>query len=237
MDALHNKHRSRMRNKYRESGLDAFADHEVLELLLFYAIPRVNVNGVAHELMRRFGTLDRVFEADASELCEVPGIGENTALLIGMIPDFARRYALAKNSGKLQMSDCEAVAQYLVNYYIGQTREKVNLLLFDNNGKLIETVTLHDGAATGSDVNVERIAEIVFSRKAASFILAHNHPGGAEPSRSDLALTRSVYRAFENFRVNFRDHIIVAGGKCRGILAQSLDPTDEIWEKSVDKDR
>ena len=128
MNASHEKHRSRMRKKYRENGLDSFADHEVLELLLFYALPRVNVNDIAHELMSRFGTLDRVFEADEAELREVPGIGENTALLISMMPDMARRYALARNSGKLQMSDGDSVARYLVNYYIGQTREKVNLL-------------------------------------------------------------------------------------------------------------
>ena len=145
------------------------------------------------------------------------------------MPELFRRYALSKTGSALTLDDLERIGGYLVNYYVGETREKVNVLLFDANLKMIENVTIHEGAATSSDVNPERIAEAVFSRRASAFILAHNHPGGsAEPSGSDLALTRRVFEAFMNFNITMREHVIVSDGEFRGILADSLDPGTEI---------
>lgn len=93
---LHAGHRARLKKLAAEKGLWGLPDHVILELLLFYALPRVDTNDIAHRLIRRFGSLQRVFDADPQELIQVPGVGENAALLLKFIPALTERYSLSK---------------------------------------------------------------------------------------------------------------------------------------------
>ncbi len=214
MKNLHREHRKRMKARFREKGLDGFSDHEVLELLLFFAIPRVNTNETAHLLLNRFGTLSGVIEASHDELMSVKGIGENSATLINLLSQFTRRYELDRSRPRDSFSSMESVGNYLINHFIGATREHVELLLFDAKMHMIDHVTVHEGAVNSSDVNPERIAEIVFSGRASCFVLAHNHPGGkCVPSDEDIIVTKKLKAAFAPFNVRMLDHFLVCGGE------------------------
>ncbi|MBQ7161103.1 MAG: RadC family protein [Clostridia bacterium] len=223
MEKLHDKHRLRLREKFLCYGLDSFADHEVIELLLFYSRPRVNTNPIAHALLNRFGSLSDVFEADPEDLMSVKGVGEASASLIKLMLPIMKRYESDRVRSRDVYASKEKIGGYLVNRFIGETREKVLLVLFDASDHIIDVVCVHEGSVTSSDINPNKIAEIVFSRRAAGFVVAHNHPGGrTEPSKIDLLMTRELYKAFSGFDVRLREHFIIAGKEYRPILDETL---------------
>ena len=214
MENLHRDHRKRMKKRFLDKGLDGFSDHEVLELLLFFAIPRVNTNETAHRLLNRFSSLSAVLESSPDELKSVKGIGDNAATLVALFSQLTRRYEIDRSRPRDNFVSMGEIGRYLVNHFIGATREHVELLLFDAKMHMLDHITVHEGAVNSSDVNPERIAEIVFSRRASCFVLAHNHPNGrCVPSDEDIAVTRMLKQAFEPFNVNMLDHFLICGGE------------------------
>ena len=114
----HDGHRARMKARFVRCGLDNFDDHSVLELLLFYAVPRRDVNELAHALLDHFGTLDAVFEASFEDMMQVPGAGENVATLLTLVPQVSRRYQLAKRRQQKLLRSSEEAGRYLVPLYL-----------------------------------------------------------------------------------------------------------------------
>ena len=134
---VHDGHRARMKARFVRSGLDNFDDHSVLELLLFYAVPRRDVNELAHALLDHFGTLDAVFEASFEDMMRVPGVGENVATLLTLIPQVGRRYQMAKRRQQTILRSSEDAGHYLVPLYLYERTEVVYLLCLDAKGGLI----------------------------------------------------------------------------------------------------
>ena len=209
---IHEGHRSRMKARFRDHGLDNFGDVNVLELLLFYAIPRKDTNELAHARLDHFGSLDRVFEASCSELEAVQGIGENTALLITLVPQIARRYLMEKGNCLPTISCSADAGKYLVPRLMLEKDEKALLLCLDAKKSVISCVNLGSGVVNAVDVNVRKVVESALRFRASSVILAHNHPGGvALPSREDERITREIASALKLVGIPLDDHIIVAG--------------------------
>ena len=209
---MHEKHRERVKNRFLSSGLDDFAPHNVLELLLFYAIPRADTNKTAHLLMNRFGSLDKVFDASVEELKEIEGIGDHGAILIKMIPALARRYALEKNKKGIVFNNVDTMGQYFVSQYIGVTVETVFMLLLDNKFKAIDCIKIHEGSVNSCEITVRKLAELAFKNNASMVVLAHNHPSGlAIPSSADLYTTNQLGTALNLLEIKLLAHIIVAG--------------------------
>lgn len=228
MDQMHRKHRQRMKKRFEEFGLDSFQDHEALEFLLFYGLPYKNTNGMAHELLNKFGSFSRVFSAGKEELKSISGIGDHTADLIQLIPQLFRRYSMDLMSEHTKYGSWEQLSEYVVNHFIGQTREHVQLFLFDASMRRIDSITLHDGGFNGVAINSEVIAEHVFSNRASCFVIAHNHPSGdTEPSYEDLIVTREIHRSLSALNREMMEHYIVADGKCKPIL----DMAKEMFDK------
>ena len=201
-----------MKARYRDHGLDNFNDVNVLELLLFYAIPRKDTNELAHALLDHFGSLDRIFEASVPELEEVPGIGENTALLITLVPQITRRYLMAKGNCICSITSYAEAGKYLVPRLMFEKEEKLLLLCLDAKKSVISCVTLGSGVINAVDVNVRKVVENAVRNRASSVILAHNHPSGvALPSREDERITREIASALKLVGIPLDDHIIVAG--------------------------
>lgn len=185
----HAKHRERMRTRFLEHGLDNFADHEVLELLLFYAVPRGDVNPLAHRLLDEFGSLANVLEAETPDLCRVEGMGEKTAAFLHLLPPMFRRYQTSKIQGTIYDST-DKVAEYLVKYYIGRPREQLSAVLLDNQCRLIRICDIAEGSATAVKINMRKLLQCVLQYNAADVVLAHNHPRGmCSPSRADIVQT------------------------------------------------
>lgn len=201
-----------MKARYRDHGLDNFNDVNVLELLLFYAIPRKDTNELAHALLDHFGSLDRIFEASVPELEEVPGIGENTALLISLVPQITRRYLMAKGNCICSITSSAEAGKYLVPRLMFEKEEKLLLLCLDAKKSVISCVSLGSGVINAVDVNVRKVVENAVRNRASSVILAHNHPSGvALPSREDERITREIASALKLVGIPLDDHIIVAG--------------------------
>lgn len=216
---IHAGHRERLRERFSRSGLDDFADHEVLELLLTYAIPRVDVNATAHHLIERFGSVAGALDALPEELCDVEGIGPAAAQFLTMLPCVFRRYALNKSKPGEPMDTLAKIGEFLHAKYTGITFERVYLLLFDNSMRLIDCCHLDDGAVNSSKVTVRRVVELCMFKHASCAVLAHNHPMGlAIPSGADIEVTRSVENAMEAVGMTFLEHIIVTENSYAPIL-------------------
>lgn len=213
---LHDGHRERLKKRFVEGGLDGFEEHEVLELLLYYAIPRKDVNELAHRLIEHFGRFDAVFDAPLEALLEVEGIGANTALLIKLMPQVNRRYQLSGIvNNDCVLDSAEAAGKFFLPYFYAAKEETVYMAgLNAKCGVLFcDKVTGgNNGALSG--VAVRDIVEKAINKHAFSVILAHNHPDGvALPSVEDIEATRQITNALKSVQIRLADHIIVAGGE------------------------
>lgn len=214
--AIHDEHRRRVKQKFRDHGLQAMHDHEALELLLFYSIPRIDVNPIAHRLMERFGNLHRVLEAPVEELMRVKGIGENSALLIRLCSALFRRGEVDRVEQSMKqkpIASTEDIGQYMVPRFLGMRDEVVMLACVDNCGLVLDCQEIARGSVNETSITVRRIVELAMLFNAASVILAHNHPNGlALPSREDITTTKRVQAGLEAVGVRLLDHVIVADG-------------------------
>lgn len=204
-------HRERLRQRYLTGGLDGLPDEQVLELLLFYALPRKDTKPLAKKLLAHFGSLTATLEAGYEELSKVDGIGPSAAMLISMITPLSRRYMLGKNVKGQIMDTTQACGQYLVPYFHGLTTEHVYMMCLDARCKLIECKLLEQGTVTSASFSIRKAVEHAMSCRAASIVIAHNHPAGfAGPSDADYVMTRHLQRALEPLEIVLSDHIIVA---------------------------
>ncbi len=214
MASIHEGHRGRLKRKLLKHGIDSFEPHEVLELLLFYAIPRGDVNPLAHKLIDTFGSFDRVLEADAADLIKVDGVGEHTAALLKLILGSFKVYTQQSSADRFSVSSPHDVMKYATALYIGETVEKCYLLSFSSKLKLISCDLVSQGSGHGAAVLIKNVAEIAARHRAVSVILVHNHPGGnLMPSMSDTEATRRILYALDAIGIELADHVIVAAGK------------------------
>lgn len=218
----HAGHRDRMKGKILKDGFRTLYDHEVLEVLLFYAIPRRDTNQLAHELIERFGSLKELMEADVHQIAECSGMGESSAILIKTVMEFAIRYEQSSGEEVLYYDSITKVIRYLANYYYGITKEKTVVMLFDNKMKHIDTIDVGEGTVNTSSVSLRKIEEAAFRRDAAAVILAHNHPDGmVTPSIEDMNTTRFVYEHLKQVSLPLLEHIIVSGREAYPIMHYS----------------
>lgn len=212
MSNTHGGHRARMKQRFLEHGLDNFNDLNVLELLLFYAIPRQDTNEIAHRLLDRFGSFSAVLEATIEELREVPGVGENAATLLKLIPQIDRRYMISKTEERPQIRSSAQAGKILIPRFRYAREEIVYLLCLDSRNMLISCEEIGRGTLGEANVSVRAIVEMALKRNAAAVILAHNHVDGfAIPSHADQHATRQIYDALKLVGIMMADHIVVAG--------------------------
>ena len=209
---VHDGHRDRLRDQFRGHGLDSFSDVNALELLLFYAIPRRDTNEIAHALLDHFGSLPAVFEASEQELCSVPGVGQQAATLIRLIPQMMRKSACAKTADIRTIRTSSDAGRYLIPRFLCEQDEVVLLLCLDSQKRIITCVEVGRGVVNATETSIRKIVETALKHKSASVILAHNHPDGLPyPSVEDDMVTKMVYRALAVVGIPLTDHIIVAG--------------------------
>ena len=220
-------HRERVRKRFLQEGLEHFEQHNQLELLLFYAIPQRDTNGIAHDLIQRFGSISRVMDASVEELMTVDGIGERAAVLLKLVPALARSYTL-DHLGKVRTFQTdEELKEYLLALYTGCTKERVYLLLFDNRDTLLRTVQIGEGDLTAALFSTREIVQqVLLYSKTTKVILSHNHPVGlALPSHADQTATDEIQRALSSVEVTLYDHIIVSGNReCYSLRERRIFP-------------
>lgn len=209
--SVHDGHRERMKKKLLEQGLDVFDDHNVLELLLFYSMPRKDTNPLAHELLNTFGSLEALLEAPEEELSKVNGIGENTVTLLKLIPEVSRRYVMDKNRFDNILDSTKKAGEYLAARYMYERDEVVYALCLDAKCKVICCKELFRGVANSAEISTRKIAELALAKNATSIIISHNHTSGiALPSIEDEITTKKLKTALNSMGISLADHIIVA---------------------------
>nr|DAD80137.1 MAG TPA: DNA repair protein-like protein [Podoviridae sp. ct7Kl21] len=210
---IHDGHREKMRRRFLQGGLDTFADHEALELLLFYAIPRRDTNPIAHALMERYGSLSAVLSAPVEDLQKVEGIGESAAILLRLAPLLTRKARLAEREKETVLNSSERAGKYLLERFAGEKHEVIYQLCLDRKGKLLACKRLGEGGVAGADLNIRLLVSNALLTSASAVILSHNHPSGvALPSPDDYATTDRAKEALATIGVALADHIIVADG-------------------------
>lgn len=208
---LHDGHRANMRARFLAQGLEGFAPHEALELLLYYAIPRRDTNAIAHALMARYGSLLSVLSAPVEDLMRVEGIGENAAVLLHMILPLYREAVLSEE--EVVLTTPERIGAYVMTLFRGKQQEYAYQLCIDRKGKLLSCRELSRGCATSVAVDVRQIVENAILTSATTVVLAHNHPSGvALPSQEDYTFTDHARAALSTIGVTLTDHIVAADG-------------------------
>ena len=209
---MHHGHRKRMRERFRQEGLEGFAPHEILELLLFYARARGDVNPLAHKLLDAFGSLKGVLEASPEQLMAVEGVGEETATFLGMMVPVFRKYqeCLSDVGATLfRRVDAEKYCQALM---AGLRKERLYLICLSSACKVLGRRLLSEGSIDEVPAYPRLVVETALNYNAYFVILCHNHPGGiAEPSAADLDTTLLLEAVLKHLGMCLIDHIIVAG--------------------------
>lgn len=220
---LHQGHRQRVKNRYLNEGLDAFEDHQVLEMLLFYCIPMKDTNELAHKMIREFGSLAGLFEADPKDICCRCGVSENTAIFVSVIPSLARRYFKIKWGQKPVLNSSTMAGEYAVTLFAGRTYEAFFVICLDAQNGVNNAALVHEGTINEAPVYPRIIVETALRHQANSVILAHNHPGGSlQPSREDVEVTRRIATALNAISIKVVDHIVVAGGRYTSFAEKGL---------------
>ena len=210
----HSGHRERLRRRYLNEGLDAFEPHEILELLLYYAIPRRDCNETAHKLMNEFKSISNVLEADVSRLSRIEGMGEISAVLLNMIPALSRIYMQDKWSteNKDMLSTFDCIGQYAINMFMGKQREEFAIICLDSNRRIHFAGTVLKGTINETPAYPRLIVDEALKHNAQTIVLAHNHPSGSIlPSDADLHSTTAIVAALEAIAIDVLDHVIVSG--------------------------
>ena len=218
---LHDGHRQRKRQQFLSHGPESMADHELLELALFYAIPRRDTNETAHRLLDQFGSLDRVLSAPEQELEKVEGVGQGAAVLLRLMGSIGDRARRPGREEKIVASVDQAGA-YFLRLLDGQRTEQLYQLCVDAKGKVLSCRMLSQGQSDMT-VHVRQVVENALYAGASTIILAHNHPSGvALPSPADMEATTQVRDALKRLDIRLIDHIIVADGDYVSMASSGL---------------
>lgn len=206
-------HRERIKEKFAQAGLDSFLDHETLELLLTYAIPRKDTKPVAWALLKKFGSLSAVLDAEPGELVKVPGVGKSSALFLKLIRAAFKKYSLEEVKARVTIRTPEQVLEYCKASLSGRSEECLELIYLSVRNTVLGTETVAKGGIDRVSVSPRKIVECALAAKASAVILVHNHPSGdASPSMEDILLTKEVAHAAALLGISVHDHIIIGKG-------------------------
>ena len=215
---IHDGHRERLRAKFIKAP-SSLEDHELFELLLFFSIPRINTNDIAHELLNRCGSIKDIVDTGFTTLQSVPGIGESSAVLLRVVSEITARYEKSKRKEMFHVNSHDVLATYLKSLFVGVENEVMYLMMFDNSRHLIACKKVAEGTACSSKVSLKEIIAVSLEHHATGIIITHNHPKGhAIPSGSDLSTTRALQMLTEQLDITLIEHFIVSRDECMPIL-------------------
>ncbi len=228
--SINDGHRQRLRERFLAEGLDHFEEHNALELLLFYAMPRQDTRVLAKELLSRFGSLENVLTATAPELKKVAGVGDNIAIFLKLVNELGRYRAMRLAQTPRKYQTLEACSNLLVSMVSGLRNEEVYVMCLDGAGNLLCCKGLGEGCVNTAIVSVRKIVETALAFNATSVVMAHNHPCGvALPSREDVMTTNQVAKALAAVDVKLLDHIVVADGDYVSLLQSNYYRPADIY--------
>lgn len=206
---LHAGHRKRMKNLLLlESG--KLAEHQLLEILLYFSVPRIDTNELAHRLISECGSLKDVVYASPEKLMSVKGIGENTATQIILLREIYKSINRNKFKKRDIFDTLTKVGEFAISYFDGDRKERVSAMLFDSKMHLIDVVELSRGSANSAPFDTRELARVALLHDSTRVVLAHNHPSGElSPSIADRLATQSAESALQAVGVTLIEHLVV----------------------------
>ena len=219
-------HRQRIKNRFRQEGLDSFEDKHAMELLLFYSIPRKDTKPLAQTLINEFGGLTQVLDASPEQLEKIEGVGENVSTFLALVREFVRRYNISKQNGDVPLESLAQCCDFVKPYFEGKRNEVIYLLCLDAKFKVLCCKQVGEGSVNAAAISVRKIVETALNVNATTVVLAHNHPGGlAVPSEEDRQTTYRVANALRTVDITLADHIIVADDEAVSMVSSRMfDP-------------
>lgn len=229
---LHDGHRERMLSKFEKNGFAIFEEHEKLEIILFYGVPRRNTNELAHELLNKYHTIANVMDAPKRELMKFNGFTERTYQLLKIIKDTYALYEFEKKAHKTYMTTVDEFASFFQLYFMNEKHERVAIVCLDSLGKVLKTQKIGNGNSSESFFNMQEIVKIMMETSATEIVIAHNHPGNnPNPSKSDVESTIQIKKSLELLGFRLRDHFIVCESKCHSMAKD--ESTAKIFKKET----
>lgn len=208
---IHKNHRLRMKEKVLSGNFDSFADHEKLEVLLYYAIPQGNVNPLCHKLIKKFGSFSGVFDATYEQLLEIDGVGPHTAMLITLLPKLFNAYSRQRAQNFESLSTSYKTIQYARMLLAGAVQEEFYVICVNAQNKILGSYKLASGSFHKVEVSLRDITEIAIKNKCDRIIIAHNHPTAtSKPSDQDLLLTFRIVMSCLLNDIKVLDHVIIS---------------------------
>jgi len=208
--SFQNGHRQRVKDRFRQEGLDNFDERYVLELLLFYCVPRQDTKELACRLLEHFGSIVQVLEATPEELEKVPGVGEGISTFLSLRSALERYYQIKKAAQQERiLKTTEEYGAYLRHYFRNVKNEEVYMLCLDAKCMVLSCKRMGEGSVNSANVPIRRIVETALNANATSVILAHNHPSGlAIPSNEDVHTTWRLAQALDAIDIQLVDHLV-----------------------------
>jgi DNA repair protein RadC len=206
-------HRQRLRERFIKGGGDALPDYELLELLLFSALPRRNTKPIAKALIDRFGSYAGVLRADPGELSEVPGVKDSAITILKAVRIAAERLAREEVQKKAVIGSWDKLIGYLRTAMLHERIEQFRILFLDTKNQLIADEAQQKGTVNHTPVYPREVVKRALELGASAIIMVHNHPSGdPTPSKADIEMTREVRDAGKRLGIALHDHVIIAKG-------------------------
>jgi DNA repair protein RadC len=206
-------HRERLRARFREAGSEALADYEMLELILFRAIPQRDVKPLAKELLEKFGSFVEVISAPRQRLAEVDGIGEAAITELKIVEAAAHRLLQGRVKDRPVFGSWSVVLDYVKAAQAFGAKEQFRILFLDKKNQLIADEVQQEGTVDHTPVYPREVVKRALELSATAVILVHNHPSGdPTPSQADIEMTRQIANIAKPLGIAVHDHIIVGKG-------------------------
>lgn len=232
---IHEGHRQRVKDRFLRFGVDSFTDVQLLEALLFYAVPKKDTNETAHLLLDTFGgTFAKVLEADYNELIKVKGVGENAASLLKFFQMASKRYLISSFAAeddevKKRVTGQSFLCDYCNNLFLGCKNEVLYAIALDNELVVRCHEVISEGDPGRVNLPARRIVEFALKNNCDRIALAHNHPNGSsQASRNDISATADLAEVLEGLGIELIDHIIV--GKYGATSMHENILADRVWK-------
>ena len=204
------EHRKRLKQKFAVSGLIALHDYEIMELLLSYALSRKDVKPLAKLLLKQFGSIKGVMDAEATELKKIGGISDHTVILLRIVKDISSLYLKEKAAEKIQINCTDELLSYCKMALGGLKDERFCVIYLNTQNKVIDMETIQEGIVNQAVVYPRKVLENALKQKASAVILVHNHPSGhVRPSDADIRLTKMIQETARILDILVHDHIII----------------------------
>jgi DNA repair protein RadC len=215
-------HRNRARKKFF-AGTAIVADYELLELLLFHAIPRKDTRNTAKNLLERFGSLKNTIFADCAELKKILEIGDSSIILLAIIRELFNRIHLEQATKSVTISSSGQVIEYYKNLLEFEKKEQFRVMFLNNKNKLLAEEVLQYGTVNHTTIYLREIIQRALDLGASALIIVHNHPSGdPQPSRQDVIITKMIKDVTAKLDILLLDHLVIGKNDCRSMKEMGL---------------